>query len=358
MTRPSRAHPLELAGLAALALHEPHLSAPDVIEALTDQIRAAGLAEDVHYVPAGQHPPPLPRDPELTALPVRRPLTSGGSLVGTLWVRVDDPEAKRALETLAEHAGLALDAVERRDEIADREERMRRVAEKLQDALLPTLPDLPQTSLAVRYRAAAREARVGGDFYDVFPMPTGHVLIVVGDVMGKGVEAASRTSRITQTLRALALQGLRLDALLERVDEQVSFQDPHVMATLWCGLYDPAAAEIEFASLGHPPALLLRSEGEPISLQLEGLPLGLRDLAEDPPEVRRRKLAPRDLLVLYTDGVVEVSGDVLEGIDALLATIRGRRDQPLQAAVDEALAELLAGGGHTDDAVMLLLRRR
>jgi phosphoserine phosphatase RsbU/P len=133
------------------------------------------------------------------------------------------------------------------------------------------------------------------------------VLVTVGDVVGKGVEAAVRTSRITQTLRALALRELPLDQLLALADEQVVWQDPEIMATLWCGMYEPDTGELAFASLGHPPALLLRSSGDPIRLELEGLPLGMRDLSPDPPEVCTRRLDARDLLVLYTDGVVEAS---------------------------------------------------
>lgn len=354
-----RSPSLRLVDEAALALHQPALSAEQVTDLLVALVGDLGLAESPQFQ-AGQGgtKPPIEG---LVPAPVYRGTTPSGRtrLAGVLWYRPKSGEVSHHVESLAAHASLALAAVADRDEVARREDSVRRIAEKLQDSLLPPLPLLDQTLLAVEYRAAGRDTRVGGDFYDVFPMPDGRVLIVVGDVMGKGVEAASRTSRITQTLRALAMQGLDLDELLARVDEQVSFQDPDIMATLWCGLYVPATGELDFASLGHPPALLVREGKEdPIHLALRGLPLGLRDLSEEPPEVRDRRLAPRDLLVLYTDGVIESSGDVIAGLEALHDAIRARRNEPLDRLVGECLDVLLAQGGHTDDAVMLLLRRR
>lgn len=355
---PVRSPSPRLVDEAALALHQPYLSADRVTELLVRLVSELGLAREPLYRHAGGLTPPKEG---LVGAPVHRGATASGrpKLHGVLWYRPTSAELARHVESLAAHASLALAAAADRDEMARREDSVRRIAEKLQDSLLPPLPALEQTLLAVEYRAAGRDTRVGGDFYDVFPMPDGRVLIVVGDVMGKGVEAASRTSRITQTLRALALQGLDLDELLARVDEQVSFQDPDIMATVWCGLYVPATGELDFASLGHPPALLLR-EGvpDPIHLALRGLPLGLRDLSEDPPECRDRRLASRDLLVLYTDGVIESSGDVTAGLEALHAAVRARREEPLDRLVRDCLDELLEQAGHTDDAVLLLLRRR
>lgn len=343
---------------AALALHQPSLASAEVTALLVNLVDELGLAEEPVFQPGRRSltPPHV----GLVAAPVHAGTGPSGRtrLAGVLWYRPPDPDVSRYVESLAAHASLAVAAAVDREAMVAREDSVRRVAEKLQDSLLPPLPQLDQTLLAVEYRAAGRDTRVGGDFYDVFAMPDGRVLIVVGDVMGKGVEAASRTSQITQTLRALAMQGLDLDELLSRVDDQVSFQDPDIMATLWCGLYLPATGELDFASLGHPPALLVREGKDPVHLALRGLPLGLRDLSEDPPERRDRQLAPRDLLVLYTDGVIESSGDVIAGLDALHAAIRARRDEPLDQMVHECLDELLDEGGYTDDAVMLLLRRR
>jgi serine phosphatase RsbU (regulator of sigma subunit) len=343
---------------AALSLHAATLSFEEVIGLLERLVTDLGLADRAVFVPSSA----LPHGENETRsaggalqAEVRR---YDGVLVGVLRCTPASEEAAHHVVVLAAHAGVALGSIAQVRAIERREAAVRRISERLQDSLLPDVPSIPATNIAVDYRPAARDAKVGGDFYDLFPLPDGKVMVVVGDVVGKGVEAAVHTTTITQTLRALALQRLPLDVLLARADEQVVYQDPEIMATLWCGLYEPSTGELAFASLGHPPALLLRSNGEPIRLELEGLPLGLRDLSPEPPEIRTRQLDGRDLLVLYTDGVVEASRDFVAGQEELLRAIVRRRDEPLDEMLCGALDELLADANHSDDAVMLLLRRR
>lgn len=336
---------------ASLLLHDPALSPVEVVALLPRLVAELGLGTAVTFT-AG--PPPTDRRPG-AALPVG----ADGRHEGTLLFVPASEQAVARARTLAEHAGASLAALRQVADIEHRERAVRHVAEQLQDALLPPITEPDGVSLAVRYRAAAREARVGGDFYDVFAIPDGRLLLVVGDVVGKGVEAAVRTSRITQTLRALTLCGLGLEELLRRCDEQVTYQDPAIMATVWCALYEPDSGELEFASLGHPPALLLRDgDASPVRLELHGLPLGMRDLVDEVPEVRRRLLEPGDLLVLYTDGVVEGEGDFIAGQQALLDAVDRRRDETLTAIVDGVLDEVVAGANKRDDALLLLLRRR
>lgn len=330
---------------------------PALLERL---VRTLGLADDVTYLDAGQlagggaaTEGPVQPGVDMALIPVRR---ADRHPEGLLRCK-PRPGALPVIEELASLAGAAIGEAARAGELALREAALRRVAERLQDALLPELPALPSTVVEVVYRAAAREARVGGDFYDMFPLPNGNVLLVVGDVVGKGVEAASRTSRITQTFRALAMQGLALEKLLDRVCEQVVFQDPEIMATVWAGLYEPLSGRLVFASCGHPPALLLHSEGPAAWLNVEGLPLGMQDLLDEGPETRTRVLGARDLLVLYTDGLVEASGDVIAGQEALLRAFESRRDAGLRQLVVEVSDQMLRDAGHTDDAVLLVLRR-
>lgn len=349
-----RKRPLRAIDEAVLRLHAPRLDDAEIVELLTTTVQELHLGADVAYRAASDIDR-APADFSRGAFEVRRP---DGTLEGVLSCKPQNERAAGLLGILAAHAGVALGTHHYMRELEAAERRSRQVAERLQDSLLPRVPEIQSTTLAVEYRAAAREARVGGDFYDVFPLPDGKVLLVLGDVVGKGMEAATRTTLITQTLRALAMQQLDLDDLLERVDEQVTFQDPELSATIWCGLYEPATGEIAFSSLGHPPALLLRADGEPVHLALEGLPLGYRDLVPDRPEIRSRLLAPRDLLVLYSDGVVESSGDLVAGQAALLEAVEARREEPLARLVKGVLDELLSDAGHLDDAVMLLLRRR
>lgn len=355
------AAPLEAAGdaariaEAASAFHRPGQSADQVIRLLVEAASGLGLASEAFHLSASAAEAGTVRDPDLVDVPV---LADDDLRFGNLLCSGVARPALPALRALAAHAGQALAGQIRLRAVQHEAADVRRVSEALQDALLPEPPPVPHTTLAVGYRAASREAKVGGDFYDVAPLPDGQVLIVVGDVMGKGIEAAVHTSLITQTLRSLALAGHGLEQLLERADTQVRWQRDELMATLWCGLYDPATGELAFASLGHPPALLLRASGEHLRLELHGLPLGMRELSPDPPEVRTRRLEPRDLLVLYTDGVVEAHRDYLAGQEALLAALVARANNPVGEILDSALDELLADAGHADDAAMLLLRRR
>lgn len=354
---------------AVLALHDAGLSAPGIVALLERLVEALGLGSDASFMTtamdAVEQEDALEQErPEVRSVEVARP---DGTIEGVLRFRPASERALPRVAALAAHAGVALHAAHRIGEVERREATYRRVAEELQSMLLPVPPKLANTSIARRYRPAMRDTQVGGDFYDVFALPDGRVLVVVGDVMGKGIEAASRTSRITQTLRALALQNLGLEQLLRRCDEQVVFQDPELMATLWCGLYDDRSGELTFASLGHPPALLLHARtaafaptptSGPIRLELQGLPLGMRDLGDGAPECRARRLGSGDLLVLYTDGVVEAAGDFVAGQQALLAAIERRRHEPLENLLDGALEDLLRDADHNDDALMLLLRRR
>jgi len=343
----------------ALASDSEQIGTPPTVllELLSQLVRDLGLAHEADFVPTAPSSAggTLHESGAMTLVPVRR---LDGVIEGYLRCHTSDPDDVSRIERIADFAGAALGESARFQELARESESVRNVAERLQDSLLPPLPELASTYLAYRYRAATRGTRVGGDFYTVMPLPSGLVLIVVGDVVGKGIEAAIRTSRITQTFRALALQGLALDVLLSQADEQVSFQDPDVLATVWCGLYDPISGEIAFAACGHPPALLLRADGSSIWLESEGLPLGMGDLLDERPKVRSRLLEPRDLLVVYTDGLVEPSGDVVAGQRALLEAFEARRNEPLQGVIDALLDELLMDADHTDDALMLLIRRR
>lgn len=334
---------------AARALHDPGLTEGAIPGALARIVVRLGLAASAR---AGE--PGVAANDGSVAIDL-------GTAVRPGTVLVCDNVAEGAewpIRFLASHAGVAMDTRVGVRAARRREEALRAISEELQDALLPSLPALAHTSMHVLYRAASTHARVGGDFYDVFGLPDGRVLVVVGDVMGKGVHAASHTARITHTLRALALQNLGLDTLLERCDEQIRYQNPDTMATIWCGFYTPTSGELQFASLGHPPALLVRADAEPISLSLEGLPLGMRDLSDEVPEVRTRRLEMRDLLVLYTDGLVESSGDYVAGQRQLRVAVEARKDEPLAELVESTLHEMLDSNAVRDDVLMLVLRRR
>src|SRR5690625_463491 len=167
-----------------LQLHRRGQTVADISSKLEEIIVSVGLAKESRFVPASAVQE-APKDSDLV-VEVR---TSWQELMGWLHVRGTDAGQFEAVQLLAAHAGRALGQAQRLIEYEHQVTSVERVSEALQDALLPVLPDLPHTSLAVRYRAAGRDAKVGGDFYDVAPLPNGQSLIVVGDVVGKGIEA-------------------------------------------------------------------------------------------------------------------------------------------------------------------------
>src|SRR5436190_8815005 len=133
----------------------------------------------------------------------------------------------------------------------------RQVAETLQRSLLPRLPVVPGLRLAARYRPGSAETRIGGDWYDAIPLRGGKVAIAIGDVVGRGVEAAARMAHLQSALRAYALEGLRPALVLERMNGFALEGDQAGMVTLLYAIVDPDASTMQVASAGHPPPLVL-----------------------------------------------------------------------------------------------------
>lgn len=188
----------------------------------------------------------------------------------------------------------------------------RRIAETLQRALLPSdLPRIPDASIAASYQAAGERFQVGGDFYDAFENPDGSWSIVVGDVCGKGPEAAALTSLARHTLRAESGHGSGPGRLLDRLNGDVLRhlagrpRDGVEFLTVVCARLrrTDAGAEVAFASAGHPPPLVLRRSGDFEEARAIGEVVGLFETA--PHEQITVQLAPGDAFVLYTDGITE-----------------------------------------------------
>lgn len=192
-------------------------------------------------------------------------------------------------------------------------ERERRIAEALQQALLPQpgmLPLADGAQFAAHYRPSTRESHVGGDWYDAVTLEDGSILVSVGDVTGRGLEAAGLMGKLRQALGMSALYERDPARILDAVDFHLRSRRSQALATAFVGIIDPARTRMRYASAGHPPPLLRRS-GELIELRSTGLPLGLRDHdREEPQEV---SLEGAQLLVLYTDGIIEATRDLLFG---------------------------------------------
>jgi serine phosphatase RsbU (regulator of sigma subunit) len=229
------------------------------------------------------------------------------------------------------------------------------VARTLQASLLPEeLPDVPGWSFAADYRPGQRGAEVGGDFYDVFPVHGGQ-MVLLGDVTGMGVAAAALTSLVRHTAKTTAAFDPRPAAVLSHVNGALRQRPRIAPVTMVCGLL--SGGSVVLAVGGHP--LPLRKRGaECEKVGATGLLLGaVDDYVES--ETTRVELAPGDTLLLYTDGVTDTPGrDSRFGDERLGAAVAAAPAEPeaLLAAVSAALDDFADGAGF-DDRAMLALQR-
>jgi serine phosphatase RsbU (regulator of sigma subunit) len=282
-------------------------------------------------------------------------LTARGATLGALIMvrgqgRGFGPDDIEQAERIAARASLALDSArlyEQRGEIAS----------ALHDSLVPPpLPDLPGAVLAARYRPAAEQLDIGGDFYDVFRAGEDW-LIALGDVCGKGVNAAVLTGRARQSLRTAAHFEREPGALLSALSSVFHNDTSERFITLLClrvRAEEAGDLVVEVASAGHAPPLLVRADGQVEAVEAEGAVLGVvGDAQYDATTVR---LGPADQLVLYTDGVEEARGATGfygdERLIELLGRLAGAAPDVVCAAVEQDVVEHLDGRSHDDIAVV------
>ncbi|GGW46093.1 hypothetical protein GCM10010503_23380 [Streptomyces lucensis JCM 4490] len=250
---------------------------------------------------------------------------------------------------------------------ARRYSRERETALALQRSLLPrSLPRTAALEASSRYLPAAR-AGVGGDWFDVIPLSGMRVAMVVGDVVGHGVQASATMGRLRTAVRTLADIDLAPDELLTHLDDLVlrlsdesggDGSPGEVGATCLYTVYDPVARRCTLARAGHPPPVLLPPGGRPHLLDLPaGPPLGLGGL---PFESAELELAEGTVLALYTNGLVfsrdrDADGDGDTSRELLFEALAGRVDS-LDEACDRVLHALLPPGGAADDVALLLAR--
>lgn len=233
--------------------------------------------------------------------------------------------------------------------------RQRETALTLQRSLLPKAPrHLVGLEVATRYQPAGAGSEVGGDWFDIVPMDDGRTALVVGDVMGSGINSATTMGRLrtaTQTLSRLALEPAEV---LRHLDEIIADLEPS-LATCVYAVYDPHLAQCCLGTAGHPPPVLIRAGEAPRLLDLpSGAPLGVGGV---PFHDVTTRLAPGDRLVLYTDGLVETRDqDIDTRLDRLLDLL-GTPDPSLEHTCDRLLRELRHGGNH-DDVALLVARVR
>ncbi len=229
------------------------------------------------------------------------------------------------------------------------------MAETLQRSLLPRLPSVPGLRLAARYRPGSAETRIGGDWYDAIPLRGGKVGIAIGDVVGRGVEAAARMAHLQSALRAYALEALRPELVLERMNGFVLEGEQGGMVTLLYAIIDPDASTLHVATAGHPPPLVLRPDGGSTFAEAPaGSPLGVNRFPSYAESMAT--LDPWSTVLLYTDGLVEGPELPLgEGLDGLRSTAESGPREP-EGLCRSLLATVDSRAGFRDDLALLAIQ--
>ncbi|WP_443073284.1 PP2C family protein-serine/threonine phosphatase [Streptomyces sp. NBC_01451] len=311
--------------------------------------------------------------PLLAAGPALAATTNGprgvlcvGLLAGALAAALGDksgvpgPEPAAVLSALAAvtlASGLASALRGRRERVLDA---VRSVAETAQHALLSPVPaTVGPFQVAVRYSAAAAEARIGGDLYALIPTPYG-VRLIVGDVRGKGLPAVGTAALVLGVFREAAYDEPDLLAVVDRIERSLARNlgvDDFVTAVV-AGY--PRTGHLEVVNCGHAPPLLVRASGALMTVEPThpAPPLGLRTLTGHVPDLQILPFSDGDQLLLYTDGVTEARDRGRAFYPLLEGLARHACDEPART-LDALHEELLAhvGGRLHDDAALLLIRK-
>ncbi|MEV0058096.1 GAF domain-containing SpoIIE family protein phosphatase [Saccharopolyspora shandongensis] len=278
------------------------------------------------------------------------PMLAGGEIVGVLYIGTYDTRRftehdVHLLQLVADRIALAIRASTTRAE--------RAATEALQRSLLPTrLPAVPGITLDARYVSGV-DPGVGGDWYDVFTLPSGHIGIVIGDVVGSGLAAAIIMGRLRSALRAYALETEDPAQVLHKLDRKVTHFEPNAMATVAYSIYVPAAAILHISMAGHLPPVI----GTP------SCPSHLAQVPVDPPVglgVTRRKrrtsvlAVPDDGVVcFFTDGLVERRHRSIDvGLEQLCGAVS---PAPAGAVCTTVMNKLVGTEPPTDDVALLAI---
>lgn len=281
------------------------------------------------------------------------PLTAGETVTGVIQVGISAPRHfdDDALLLL----GLAADRVVLAIEHAQVFEREHRIAETLQRSLLPErLPRLPGLTAAARYIPAATEAEVGGDWYDVIAIDSSRVGLVMGDVAGKGLAAASMVGSLRSAMRAYALEGHEPAEVVARLNQLLWTEvEDGEMATLVYVVIDPGNGEIAWVNAGHPPPLVLGPDAPSFLEGPRSVPLGVMPFPAY--EAGTATLDGGSTLLLYTDGLVERPGELLDNGFERLAAAVADSDRGAEELCEHVLARLVPAGAMSDDVALLAL---
>jgi len=247
-------------------------------------------------------------------------------------------------------------------ELEERDEQLRKahavIFRELEDALRPPPPPAGPFELAVHYAPSQQDSPTGGDLYDWFVLPDGCVHITLVDAVGHGVTSTRHALTVTHAIRTLALEGHPFRDLIGRTARTLATIEPELMATVLLARLDPATGEVLFANGSHPRPVLVTAAGdtELLAAATSGRGIGFPDPGSK--SLVRRTLADGDLVVIYTDGLVESRKDFQEGEERLLAAARRNAGRPTAEIPDVLATEMLDIVLHADDTVVIAIRHR
>ena len=301
------------------------------------------------------------------------PLIARGRVVGvtrvqSLVAREFSEEEVNLLQAIADRVAMAIDNAKLYDDLQrsrrDAEQNLeqeRRFSMLLQRALLPAEPSVGEGyNVAVRYVPAFAGQEVGGDFYDVFQVADGWCGILIGDVSGKGLEAAALAATTRSTVHAFVHENPSAGEALTRANSVLYAQQPNMESyvTVFLVTLNLSTGEACHSSAGHPPAAMLRSDGSVEFLPLANLPLGVLDVSSH--EQFHNRLEPGDKLLLYTDGITDShSQSRLFDLEGIERTLVGHSDWTVEEVADRLIAAATewADGKLRDDTAVVVVER-
>ena len=277
------------------------------------------------------------------------PLLINGAVIGVLHVgsvhdRRFTTDDAVLLHLAADRAALAVQSLRSRED--------RAAAAAVQRSLLPSAPPTVMgVEIAARY--VPGDGQVGGDWYDVFSLPSGELCVVIGDVAGSGLEAAIIMGRMRSALRAYALETRDPAEVLRRLDHKMQHFETDAMATVSYAVLDPAAGELRISAAGHfPPVVAAPGQHGALAEIAVDVPIGVADTPQR--QATTLLLTPGAVLCFFTDGLVERRETPLDDrITRLCETVSPGPPESVCASV----MGVLVGSGHVRDDIALLVLR-
>lgn len=278
------------------------------------------------------------------------PVTLRSAIFGALtFVRTDDDEPfdvrdVQFAEELGRRAGLAVGN-------AKQYHREQHAATTLQEAfLVQTFPDRPGLAFNALYRPSGDVAKLGGDWYDAFELQNGSIVVTIGDVSGKGIDAARLMVQVRQSIRVAAMIDQDPARIMSVINDAMFLDRSDALATTFIGVLNADGSELRYSSAGHPPAFLRRKDGSIEALTSGAPPLGIwNDASFGSSAV---SIDQEALLLMYTDGLSEINRDAIDGEQMILALLRS--EAVMHAGNPARFFERLLGSSdqHDDIAIM------